>query len=112
MTKIDRRRVLKSAHALAALAVSSWVPHASAAQRGHLLDPQRVETYPLPEVQATLIIHDEKDAFVPLVHAQEAKTRLQHATLSTLRLSGHIIWLGREARRMHDARIDFLRRHG
>jgi pimeloyl-ACP methyl ester carboxylesterase len=59
----------------------------------------------------TLIIHDDKDPFVPILHAQEATARLPHATLRTFALAGHIIWLGREARLMHEARVEFLRRH-
>jgi pimeloyl-ACP methyl ester carboxylesterase len=58
----------------------------------------------------TLLIHDEKDPFVPIVHAREAKARLRNATLSTFALGGHILWLGSEARRMHEARVEFLRR--
>jgi pimeloyl-ACP methyl ester carboxylesterase len=57
-----------------------------------------------------LLIHDEKDPFVPFVHAQEAKARLHKATLHTFALGGHIIWLGREARLMHEERVRFLRR--
>ena len=58
-----------------------------------------------------LIIHDEKDAFVPLVHAEEANARLRRATLRKFALAVHIIWLGREARLMHEARAEFLRRY-
>ena len=59
----------------------------------------------------TLIIHDAKDPFVPFLHAQEAKARLPHAILRTFSLAGHIIWLGREARLMHETRLAFLKRH-
>jgi pimeloyl-ACP methyl ester carboxylesterase len=59
----------------------------------------------------TLIIHDEQDPFVPIVHAREAKARLPKATLQTFALGGHIIWLGREARLMHEARVEFLKRY-
>jgi pimeloyl-ACP methyl ester carboxylesterase len=58
----------------------------------------------------TLLIHDEKDPFVPVVHAHEAKARLHNASLRTFALGGHIIWLGREARLMHEARVSFLER--
>jgi pimeloyl-ACP methyl ester carboxylesterase len=58
----------------------------------------------------TLLIHDEKDPFVPVIHAHEAKARLRTATLRTFELGGHIIWLGPEARLMHEARVQFLRR--
>jgi len=59
----------------------------------------------------TLIIHDGKDPFVPVLHAQEAKARLPQATLRTFSLAGHIIWLGRQARLMHETRVAFLRQH-
>jgi pimeloyl-ACP methyl ester carboxylesterase len=58
----------------------------------------------------TLLIHDERDPFVPIAHAHAAKARLRNATLSTFALGGHIVWLGSEARRMHEARVEFLRR--
>jgi pimeloyl-ACP methyl ester carboxylesterase len=58
-----------------------------------------------------LIVHDEKDVFVPIVHAEEAKSRLRNATLRKFALAGHIIWLGREARLMHETRVEFLRRY-
>ena len=59
----------------------------------------------------TLIIHDAKDPFVPFLHAQEAKARLPNAILRTFSLDGHVIWLGREARLMHETRLAFLKRH-
>jgi len=59
----------------------------------------------------TLIIHDAMDPFVPVLHAREAKAHLPQATLRTFSLGGHIIWLGREALLMHQARVDFLKRH-
>jgi pimeloyl-ACP methyl ester carboxylesterase len=58
----------------------------------------------------TLLIHDAQDPFVPVAHAHEAKAHLRNATLSTFTLGGHIIWLGREARRMHEERVAFLKR--
>jgi pimeloyl-ACP methyl ester carboxylesterase len=57
----------------------------------------------------TLLIHDEKDPFVPIVHAHEAKERLRSAALRIFALGGHVIWLGREARVMHEARVRFLK---
>jgi pimeloyl-ACP methyl ester carboxylesterase len=59
----------------------------------------------------TLILHDDKDPFVPFLHAQEAKAHLPHAILRTFSLAGHIIWLGREAYPMHETRLAFLKRH-
>jgi pimeloyl-ACP methyl ester carboxylesterase len=59
----------------------------------------------------TLLIHDEKDPFVPIVHAEEARSKLTRATLQKYALGGHMIWVGRDARRMHEARIGFLKQH-
>jgi len=56
-----------------------------------------------------LLIHDEKDPLVPIAHSQEALARLAAASLRTFTLGGHIIWLGPEARLMHEARVEFLR---
>jgi pimeloyl-ACP methyl ester carboxylesterase len=56
-----------------------------------------------------LIIHDPLDPFVPFAHAEEAKRRLPRARLESLQLGGHILWLGRDARAMHEARVAFLR---
>lgn len=55
-----------------------------------------------------LILHDPLDPFVPFAHAEEAKRRLPHARLEGMRLGGHILWLGRDARAMHEARVAFL----
>jgi pimeloyl-ACP methyl ester carboxylesterase len=57
----------------------------------------------------TLIIHDRQDTFVPLIHAAEAGKRIRHAELRSYQLGGHILWLGRDARRMHSARLQFLK---
>jgi pimeloyl-ACP methyl ester carboxylesterase len=59
----------------------------------------------------TLLIHDEKDTFVPVVHAEEARTKIRNAQLQTFALGGHMIWLGGHAQRMHDSRVEFLRQH-
>jgi pimeloyl-ACP methyl ester carboxylesterase len=59
----------------------------------------------------TLLIHDEKDPFVPIVHAEEAMKRLRRASLQRYALRGHMIWVGRDAKRMHEARAEFLRQH-
>jgi pimeloyl-ACP methyl ester carboxylesterase len=59
----------------------------------------------------TLLIHDEKDTFVPIVHAEEAWRKIRNAKLQTFALGGHMIWLGRDARQMHDARVEFLKLH-
>lgn len=59
----------------------------------------------------TLLVHDQKDPFVPIVHAEEAKARLPNATLQRYALGGHMIWLGRDARPMHEARVGFLKQY-
>lgn len=57
----------------------------------------------------TLIIHDRQDNFVPFVHAEEAKKKVPHAILREFHVGGHILWLGRDARAMHQTRVQFLR---
>src|SRR5262245_28275126 len=57
----------------------------------------------------TLIVHDPEDQFVPFVHARTAAQRVPKAQLRPFHLAGHIVWLGPDARAMHDTRVDFLR---
>ena len=57
----------------------------------------------------TLLLHDPEDHFVPFVHAETAAQRLSKAELRAFHLAGHILWLGPDARRMHDTRVSFLR---
>src|SRR5262245_47616456 len=56
----------------------------------------------------TLIVHDPEDPFVPFVHARTAAQRISQADLRPYHLAGHIVWLGPDARAMHDTRVDFL----
>jgi pimeloyl-ACP methyl ester carboxylesterase len=58
----------------------------------------------------TLILHDPEDKFVPFVHAENAAQNVPKALLRSFHLAGHIIWLGPDARAMHEARVDFLLR--
>jgi pimeloyl-ACP methyl ester carboxylesterase len=58
-----------------------------------------------------LIIHDRQDPFVPFAHAEEAKKRLPRSRLRAPSLGGHMIWLGRDARLMHETRVQFLEVH-
>jgi|RhiMetdeSRZDD1v2_1073273.scaffolds.fasta_scaffold308870_2 pimeloyl-ACP methyl ester carboxylesterase len=57
----------------------------------------------------TLILHDPADKFVPFVHAESAAQRIATARLRAFHLAGHILWLGPDARTMHQSRVDFLR---
>jgi pimeloyl-ACP methyl ester carboxylesterase len=59
----------------------------------------------------TLLMHDEQDPFVPVAHAEQALAKISRATLQRYALGGHMIWVGRDARRMHEARVEFLRQH-
>lgn len=47
----------------------------------------------------TLIIHSKNDKAVPVRHAYHAKRLIPHAQLNTLNSPGHLIWVGRQARR-------------
>jgi pimeloyl-ACP methyl ester carboxylesterase len=59
----------------------------------------------------TLLIHDPKDPFVPIAHAEAALAMLSRATLQKFALGGHMIWVGQGAARMHETRVEFLRQY-
>jgi pimeloyl-ACP methyl ester carboxylesterase len=72
----------------------------------------KTEFCPWTMVRApTLLIHDDKDPFVPVFHARQAQSRIRRAQLKLFHLGGHMIWLGSEAKKMHDARVAFLSAH-
>jgi pimeloyl-ACP methyl ester carboxylesterase len=56
----------------------------------------------------TLIVHDLEDKFVPFVHAEKAAQSVSNAQLRAFHLAGHILWLGPDARAMHETRVGFL----
>lgn len=47
----------------------------------------------------TYIIHSKHDRAVPVRHAYHAKRLIPHAQLSILNSPGHLIWVGRQARK-------------
>ncbi len=59
----------------------------------------------------TLIIHDELDSVVPFEHARHAQTILKDIELINVEAGGHLIWVGNDALRMHQRRLDFIARH-
>jgi pimeloyl-ACP methyl ester carboxylesterase len=56
----------------------------------------------------TLVIHDPEDPLVPIVHAQEAARHLKGSRLRPYRLAGHLIYVGKDAQKMHRERVRFL----
>ena len=58
----------------------------------------------------TLVIHDPSDLIVPFAHAEWALRAIDNAEFCSVG-AGHLIWIGRDAVRMHDQRITFLRQH-
>jgi pimeloyl-ACP methyl ester carboxylesterase len=60
----------------------------------------------------TLIVHDAQDPFVPYCHAQQAAARIRDGSLRLFTVGGHMVWLGTEARKMHETRLRFLRKVG
>jgi pimeloyl-ACP methyl ester carboxylesterase len=83
---------------------------------GKVNDLINVFMSPMPYFQAaridgskTLIIHDPKDQFVPFVHASNVLNQIKGAELAPLALGGHCIWLGRDAARMQQKRVSFLK---
>lgn len=57
----------------------------------------------------TLVLHDPEDPVVPAAHAEWAVACIQGADWCKPRAGGHLIWAGRDARLMHQTRVDFLR---
>jgi 2-hydroxy-6-oxonona-2,4-dienedioate hydrolase len=58
----------------------------------------------------TLVVHDRSDPRVPVAHADWAVECIPHAERCEVTGCGHLIWIGRGASRMHEARVAFLRR--
>ena len=59
----------------------------------------------------TLVIYDPADPLVPERHAKWALTAIPGARACELHAGGHLIWLGKDAGRMNQERIAFLREH-
>jgi len=59
----------------------------------------------------TMIIHDEFDNIVPFEHARHAKKTLTNAELVNVEAGGHLIWIGNDALKMHQSRLEFIERH-
>lgn len=59
----------------------------------------------------TLIIHDREDPLVPFAHAEWSQAAIPGSELFETRGSGHLIWFGPDAERMHQRRMEFLRIH-
>ena len=60
---------------------------------------------------STLIIHDRDDPLVPFAHAEWSQAAIPHSQVLEVCGSGHLIWFGPDAQRMHQRRMDFLRTH-
>jgi pimeloyl-ACP methyl ester carboxylesterase len=59
----------------------------------------------------TLVIHDDADPVVPVGHAAWAVQQIRGAQRCDVHAGGHLIWVGRDAARMHSSRVAFLRQH-
>ena len=59
----------------------------------------------------TLVIYDRLDPLVPVCHADWAIRCIRGAERCEVRAGGHLLWIGSEAARMHQTRVNFLRRH-
>ena len=51
----------------------------------------------------TLVIHDRSDPRAPVAHADWAVHCIPHAQVCELTGCGHLIWVGRDAQRMHES---------
>jgi len=58
----------------------------------------------------TLITHDRLASRVPVAHADWAATCIPQAQRCEVEAGGHLIWVGREAPRMHQQRVEFSRK--
>lgn len=83
--------------------------------KGFLIDLTQTGNLTTEELKAisapTLIIHSENDAAVPLDHAYSAKRLIANSELHILKSWGHLIWIGKESKRMQDNLAHFLNHH-
>nr|WP_251130130.1 MULTISPECIES: alpha/beta hydrolase [unclassified Exiguobacterium] len=57
----------------------------------------------------TYIVHSKNDKAVPVRHAHHAKRLIPHAQLTILNSPGHLIWIGRQARKSEQQIERFIR---
>jgi pimeloyl-ACP methyl ester carboxylesterase len=70
-----------------------------------------VLTAAMPIRTPTLILHDVLDPAAPRDHVDWFVTQCPHAEQVCVHTAGHLIWVGPEADRMHQTRVQFLRDH-
>ena len=58
----------------------------------------------------TLIIHDRADPLVPFSHAEWSHKAIADSRLLEVHAGGHLIWFGLDYARLHEERVDFVRR--
>ena len=58
----------------------------------------------------TLILHDPLDPLAPVEHVDWFVSRCPNCERVPLNAGGHLIWVGRDAERMREMRVRFLRR--
>ena len=56
----------------------------------------------------TLILHDREDPVVPFAHAEWSHRCIPESRLLDIRVGGHLIWYGDEARLMQQQREAFI----
>lgn len=59
----------------------------------------------------TFILYDREDPLIPFAHVEWALHCIPGAEFCDLHAGGHLIWVGRDAGRMHEERVAFIRRH-
>jgi pimeloyl-ACP methyl ester carboxylesterase len=59
----------------------------------------------------TLVIYDPADPLVPVCHPQWALAAIPAAQACEVHAGGHLIWLGKDADRMHRERVAFINSH-
>ena len=59
----------------------------------------------------TLILHDRADPLVTMAQVEWARKCIPQAEYCDLHAGGHLIWVGQDATKMREVRLEFLRRH-
>lgn len=80
---------------------------------GFLIDLSQTKEITSEDLKAitskTLIMHSKHDGAVSLEHAQYAHRFIAGSQLDILEAWGHLIWLGKESKDMHERLVDFLK---
>jgi pimeloyl-ACP methyl ester carboxylesterase len=69
------------------------------------------ELLPGSVVSPTLVIHDPLDPMAPIAHADWVCECIPSAERFEVESAGHLVWVGRDAMKMHERRLVFLQQN-